>query len=85
MRERFREIFKDGDLKTLYVEDGLIFYKRKKSKEEIYVYVNNSSKPYQFELSKKYKNVLTNEIYQNTIIIKPYSYGIFIQEKTPKV
>ena len=85
MRKRFREIFKDGDLKTIHVEDGLIFYKRKKSKEEIYIYVNNSGKPYQFELSKKYKNVLTNDIYQNTINIKPYSYGIFIQDKTPKV
>ena len=85
MRKRFREIFKDGDLKTLFVEDGLIFYKRKKAKDEIYICVNNSGKPYQFELSKKYKNVLTNEIYKNFIQIKPYSYGIFIQEKSSKV
>ena len=85
MRKCFREIFKDGDLKTLFLEDGLIFYKRKKSKDEIYIYVNNSGKPYQFELSKKYKNVLTNEIFENSMQIKPYSYGIFIQKKPSKV
>ena len=85
LRKRFREIFKDGDLKTLFVDDGFIFYKRKKFKDEIYIYVNNSGKPYQLELSKKYKNVLTNEIYKNTLQIKPYSYGIFIQEKPSKV
>ena len=81
IRKRFGEIFKDGDFKALFVEDGLIFYKRKKSKEQIYVYVNNSGKPYQFELSKQYKNVLTNERFKNTIKIEPYSYGIFTEEK----
>ena len=85
MRKRFYEIFKDGALKTLFVENGLIFYKRKKAKDEIYIYVNNSGKPYQFELTKKYKNVLTNELYETTMQIKPYSYGIFIQEKTSKI
>ena len=85
MRKRYQEIFKDGDFKTLFVENGLIFYKRKKSKDEIYVYVNNSGKPYQFELSKIYKNVLTNERYENTMKIEPYSYGIFIEEKSSEV
>ena len=84
MRKRFYKIFKDGDFKTLFVEDGLIFYKRKKAKDEIYIYVNNSGKPYQFELSKTYKNVLTNELYETTIQIKPYSYGIFIQDESSK-
>ncbi|MBO5239874.1 MAG: glycoside hydrolase family 13 protein [Clostridia bacterium] len=84
IRKRYRNIFKDGEFKTLFVDDGLIFYKRKKAEREIYIYVNNSGKPYQFELSKRYKNVLTNEIYEIAMQIQPYSYGIFIQEQSSR-
>lgn len=77
IRNRFQNIFKDGDFQALFVDEGFIFYKRKKAKQELYVYVNNSGKPYQFQLSKKYKNVFTNEIYETTMNVQPYSYGIF--------
>ena len=84
IRKRFYEIFKDGDFEAIETTDALIYFKRKKDEREIYIYVNNSGKPYQLELFKNYKNVLTNEHYKDTLKIQPYSYGIFIEVKTPK-
>ena len=80
IREQFRMIFKDGDFKEIYREDGLIFYKRYKNKKEIYVITNNTSKSYRLQISENYKNVLTQTIYKNEIPIEAYSYAILIKE-----
>ncbi len=79
-REQFRMIFKDGDFKELYRDDGFLLYKRYKNKKEIYVFTNNTSKSYRLQISKNYQNILTQTIYKNEILIEGYSYGILVKE-----
>ena len=76
LRKNYRNIFKDGEFKELSVDNGFIFYKRYKSSGEIYIYINNSSKIQQLQLTGKYKNCLTEEILENIVTIEKYSYGI---------
>ena len=81
IRNKYRNIFKDGEFKEICVKGGLMYFKRFKGKSEIYIYANNSSETYLLELSKKYEDCLTNRIYENELKIEPYSYGIFTKKK----
>ena len=76
IREKYRNIFKDGNFQIVYASGGLIFYKRKIDNDEIYTYVNNNAKAELFDLSEKLTDCLSNQIYENQLIIKPYSFGI---------
>ena len=76
IRTEYRDIFKDGNFELVYARGGLIFYKRKNSNTEIYIYVNNSSKPELFEINEKLTDCIHGNIYENKLIIPPYSYGI---------
>ncbi len=76
-REKYREIFKDGDWVDLKVSQGLLFYKREKEKDCVYICVNNSSTNFQLNISEEYCNCLTEEKCDKQIQIKPYSYLIF--------
>ena len=77
LRENYREIFATGDFKEIYVENGFIYFKRNFGNKCVYIYVNNCSKNYQIDLSEKHVDCLTNEIIENNIVVKPYSYKIF--------
>lgn len=77
IRKEFKDIFKNGEFKELFVNDGLIYYKRKNDYGEIYVYTNNSEKSIVLKLDQKYHDLLQNRIYENELIIKSNSYGIF--------
>ena len=79
IREEYREIFKDGEFKSLRVEDGFIFYKRTKNQKEIYVYANNSSKNYLLKLPEDCKDCFNNEIFEDYISVEPYSFKIFVK------
>lgn len=76
LRHTFHDIFKDGEFKELAAEDGFIFYKRKK-KDSIYVYVNNSSKKHVLRLPENCEDCINGESFENELIVQPYSYGIF--------
>ncbi len=76
IRKDFRNIFKDGIFQEIYIDEGLIFYKRKKESQNIYIYVNNSAKEYLLNIPDHYKSLLKNENYLKQILIKPYSYNI---------
>ncbi len=80
IRKNYRTIFHDGDFETVYLEDGLLMYKRMSKAGSLYVYVNNSSKRYLFNVSGNVKEVLTGDIFQTQIQINPNSYGIFVKE-----
>ena len=73
-------VFKDGSFEELEASGGFIFYKRKK-KDSVYVYVNNSSKSRLLHLPEKYEDCITNEIFEKELFIKPYSFGIFKKQK----
>ena len=80
IREKYREIFKDGEFEEIRVEESFFLYKRTKNEKEIYVYTNNSSKSYLLSLPEKYKDCFNDEIYKKEIIVEPYSYKIFVKE-----
>ncbi len=80
IRKKYREIFKDGDFKELFIEDGIIFYKRENQFGNIYIYVNNSKKSYQLNVNGIYKNLLNDAIIENKLEIKENSFGILIKE-----
>ena len=77
IRKKYREIFKDGDFELLYAQGGLIFYKRTTDFDDLYIFVNNSSKCELLDLQENYQSCITAEIYQKQLIIKPYTFDIF--------
>ena len=62
---------------VLYINGGLIFYKRESLDESIYIYVNNSTKQELLNLNAKYQSCITDKIFENKLVIKPYSFEIF--------
>ncbi len=76
LRKDCHEVFKDGEFQELEVNDGFILYKRKKDNEEIYIYVNNSSKPRLLNLPQKCKDYFSNKFIGKELSIDAYSYGI---------
>ncbi|MBQ8685141.1 MAG: glycoside hydrolase family 13 protein [Clostridia bacterium] len=79
IRKNYRVIFKDGEFEEILFDESLLVYKRAKDHEKIYAYCNNSSKRYILKISKC-RELLTNTVYEHQMEIKPYSYGIFINE-----
>ena len=79
IREKYRDIFKDGEFKEIKVLESLIFYKREKNNQTIYVYANNSSSIYQLNLNGNYFDCLKNEKLEDKITINANSYGIFVK------
>ena len=77
IRKKYREIFKDGDFELLYAQGGLIFYKRTTDFDDLYIFVNNSSKCELLDLQENYQSCITAEIYKKQLIIKPYTFDIF--------
>ena len=80
IREKYREIFKDGEFCELIAEEGFFFYKRTKNEKCVYVYTNNSSKSYSISLPETCKDCFSGKIYENEITVEPYSYKIFVKE-----
>ncbi len=81
LREKYHDVFKDGEFEELRVLEGLLYYKRNKNGKEIYVYTNNSSKSYRLELQGEYVDCLTDERFETQMTIKPYSFKIFAKSK----
>lgn len=79
IREEYREIFKDGDFKELRIEESLFLYKRTKKDGDVYVCTNNSFKSYILNLPETYKDCFSGKIYENELLIEPYSYKIFVK------
>ncbi len=79
IRKKYHDIFKDGEFETLKISESLIFYKRIKDNENIYVYANNSSSIYQLEFDGEYLDCITNENFNGKMMINGYSYGIFVK------
>jgi glycosidase len=77
IRENLKEVFKDGTLEEIFVHNGCYVFLRQKAKNRVYVYANNCAQEFSVLLkSGKYQNLLTNEQFENSLTIKPNSYGI---------
>ncbi len=77
MREKYRDVFKDGAFEEIKVLQGLLYFKRKKENREIYIYVNNSQTPYLLQTADKHIDCLTEEVLDGDIAVAPNSYKIF--------
>ncbi len=77
MRENYRNVFKDGVFEEIKVIQGLLYFKRKKENQEVYIYVNNSATPYLLNTSDKHIDCLSGEVLNGDIPVEPYSYKIF--------
>lgn len=77
LREKYISIFKEGTFQALYSADGFLYYKRTAETKTVYIAVNNSSKTKLLNLDEKYFDCLNETIYENEILIKPYSYKVF--------
>ncbi len=77
IRKTYREVFKDGKWQDLKVQQGLLFYKRQKGDQAIYVCVNNSSTSYLINVPQEYTDCITKENYDKRIKVEPYSFKIF--------
>ena len=84
LREKYRDLFTDGDFCEIAAKGGLLYYKRVKNNSEIYICTNNSAKSYSLKILEKYVDCLSGNIFDNYLEIKPYSYQIFIKEKLSK-
>lgn len=77
IRKNHKNIFATGTFELLYANGGFIFFKRSIETEDLYIYVNNSSKYELLDLHEKYQSCISNEIYENKLGIKPYAFDIF--------
>ncbi len=84
LRKQYKTIFKDGQFEEIYMDGGLLFFKRRKGNRQIYVYVNNSSKRYEFKISNKLQDFLSGEIYTQDLKISPNAYGVLIEKLKAK-
>ena len=81
IRRKFHDIFKDGEFCEIKADGGLIFYRRTKNFNDLYIYANNSSKSFILEIEERYTDCLLDKTYENQIIVEPYSYGILVKSK----
>lgn len=80
IRTTFRDVFKDGDFKEIFVRNGCFLFKREKNKQSVYIYANNTSEEYHIYFNGSYREYLYDISYNHCLIVKPYSYGIFAEE-----
>ena len=76
IRNRQKYLFKDGKFEEIYAKDGFILFARVKHNAKIYIFINRSSKPYKLNLKGIFRELLSNECFENELIVKPYGYGI---------
>lgn len=78
---RSESLFADGDFMFTEVSQGVVAYKRYDKNDEILVMANMSDREIYRELSHKYRNLFTDEIYNNTCKIGAESVIILKKEK----
>ncbi len=81
IREKLKEIFKDGEFIEVFHKNGTVVFARANEKGRCYVYVNNSSEKRDLLLKGKFKDLLSNREYSENLEILPYSYGILVKNQ----
>ena len=80
IRKKYRKIFKDGTFEEVFLQDGLIIYKRENENDSVYIYINHSSKRYLFHLPNQILELISERSFENELEIMPNSYGIFVNK-----
>lgn len=81
IRERFRDIFREGIYREVYSNQTFLVYERKSEAGSIYIYVNRGSCQYQVAFKGTYREQLSGKTYKDTIVIKKGEYGILSRIK----
>ena len=76
IRERNKEIFKDGEFKEISTSGGLLIFARKNTHGTIYVVLNNSSKSFSLDLPENFVELFSDIVYKTEMTIRPYAYAI---------
>ncbi len=74
--EILQKIFKDGSFYEIFANSCCIVFERRTENEAAYVYVNNSSETFTVKFIGKYMEHLSGEMFENSLEIMAYSYGI---------
>ena len=81
IRERFRDIFRDGIYREIYSNQTFLVYERKSESGSIYSYVNRGSCQYELSFKGRYQEQLSGKTFQDTLIVKKHEYGILSRIK----
>lgn len=81
IRSEFHEIFKDGIFEEIFVFCGFYMFRRSNKRGSVYIYVNNTSEEYTVGFKGSYREYLSDRDFENALTVKPYSYGIFSENR----
>lgn len=72
----FPDIFKDGAYREIFADISCLVFERRSGNKAIYIYANNSARDYNISLKGQYKDYISGKIFNKTLTVKSYSYGI---------
>ncbi len=81
IRKTYRDIFKDAEFSLLRAEESLFLYKRENKNGCVYVFVNNGSKRYLLNWGGSFQELISGNVFEEEMEIKPFSYGIFVKQE----
>ena len=79
IRQKYREIFRDGRCKEIYAEKGCYCFKREQAGKELIVCVNNSNEEFAINCKGAYTELFSGKTYRNAFTVNGLSYGIFVK------
>lgn len=76
IRTMLKSILKDGDYHEIFADLSCFVFQRKKGKAAVYIYVNRSGRSYQLDFKGRFREYITDQIYEDHFTIAPNSCGI---------
>lgn len=77
---RKHSVFKDGQLKLIYAENGIICYSRYTDKNTCFVIANMSDSDFTFNLDNKCKSLLSKVVYHSSITLSKGKFDIVMEQ-----
>lgn len=79
IREKYREIFAEGEYVDVYHDEKMLLYARTTVEKSCYVFVNNSSFSMNFSLDGTFRELIGDTVCRDVLSVRPYSYGILLK------
>ncbi len=80
-RERFPEVFGDGEYREIFADQGCLIFERRKNEASVAVLCNNSATEYRIETFGRYREELSGEEGSDVFLLRPNSYAILAKIK----
>ncbi len=82
IREKYKEVFKDGVYHEIFADRSCLVYERRlSSDDDIIVFINNSRNQYNVSLCGQYTECLTEKCFSEHFTIQQFSFGILHRVK----